>query len=46
MITYFFSVALVTEFGDFVWLDVELILLLSYGMILSSWDAAIATVKL
>jgi hypothetical protein len=46
VITYFLNVALVTEFGDFVWLDAELIVLLSYGMILSSWDATIGAVKL
>jgi hypothetical protein len=46
VITYSLSVALVTEFGDFVWLDAGLIILLSYGMILSNWDAAIGAVKL
>ena len=46
MITYSLSVVLVTEFGDFVWLDAGVIVRLSYGMILSSWDAAIGAVKL
>ena len=46
VITYFLSVALAIEFGDFVWLDAGLIILLSCGMISSSWDTAIGAVKL
>jgi hypothetical protein len=45
VIIYSLSAVSVTEFGDFVWLDVGLIILLLCGMISSNWDAAIGAVK-
>jgi hypothetical protein len=42
----FLNVALVSEFGIFVWQDVELLIFLWFGMILFNKDAATGSISL